>query len=217
MKQINKDFGDKVVRIIETTEDQYFVLADVCKVLEINHTAAVKKRIPERMVAMVPVVDRLGRNQQKCSAVNEDGLLEAVANSKKKSIDFKSEFLTALNINPQKVICKRRSEEEFISTLEIVVKQLPITLLKQKHVSKYNVDIFIPEINLVIEYDEDNHRNYCKLTERKREKEIRWLLDCELIRISDRETHLENVSIVLGKIFEIFNRRDSLESTYKSI
>lgn len=214
MRQIDRQFNGKTVRIIETNNNQYFALADICKILNLKNPSKVRTRLSNESVCFFKV--DYGNNSERIF-VSQKGLIQTISRTRKKSADFKKKLLVTLGLDPGVVLCDSRPEEEFVSMLEIVTKQLPITLLKQKHVSKYNVDIFIPEINLVIEYDEDNHRNYCKLTERKREKEIRRLLDCELIRISDRETHLENVSIVLSKIFEIFNRRDSLESTYKSI
>ena len=217
MNQLTKVFEGKSVRILGDEETPLFVLADVCKVLEIRNVSAVKKRIPEEHVRSINVLDRLGRNQQKCSLVNRYGLLDVVANSKKKSVEFKTDFLKVMGIEPQKVICKRRSEEEFLAALETAVQKLPISILKQKAVSKYNVDAYIPEINLVIEYDENDHKNYCRFLETKREKEIQRLLGCEVVRISDREPHMENISVVIGKIFEEFNRRDSIEPTYESI
>jgi len=64
-------------------------------------------------------------------------------------------------------------------------------IIRQYYIKKlgYWVDGYIPELNLVIEVDEEYHKNR-KERDMKRQKEIEKELKCKFIRIKDKERHL---------------------------
>ena len=64
----------------------------------------------------------------------------------------------------------------------------------------YIVDLYFPEINLVIEIDEYNHKNYRKYEEKYREEIIKKNLNCEIIRYDPHNPKL-NVGMLLNRIF----------------
>ena len=51
-------------------------------------------------------------------------------------------------------------------------------------VGKYNVDLYFPSLNLVIECDQNNHNDYNKQTEKEREDYIKDKLGCTFIRFN---------------------------------
>jgi very-short-patch-repair endonuclease len=71
----------------------------------------------------------------------------------------------------------------------------------------YIVDLYFPDLNLVVEIDEYNHKNYSKYEEKFREEIIRSVLNCEIIRY-DPHNPKSNVGILLNKVFmKILNDR----------
>jgi very-short-patch-repair endonuclease len=54
-------------------------------------------------------------------------------------------------------------------------------------VGKYNVDLYFPSLNLVIECDQNNHNHYNRQTEKERENYIKDKLGCTFIRFNPDE------------------------------
>ena len=68
--------------------------------------------------------------------------------------------------------------------LNILEEQLGYNILRQYEINGYFLDGYIPELNLVIEVDERP-----KINERdiRRENEIKNELNCEFLRINEKE------------------------------
>ena len=75
----NPMFGS--TRIVWIDDECWFCLVDVCRALELQ-AAAVMRRLDEGMTVNHPIVDALGRSQQ-ANFVNKDGLYEVLFNSRK--------------------------------------------------------------------------------------------------------------------------------------
>lgn len=75
----NPAFGD--IRTAGTSEEPLFCLADVCKVLDLQ-AAAVIRRLDDGVISSHPISDNLGRTQ-KANFVNEDGLYDVILDSRK--------------------------------------------------------------------------------------------------------------------------------------
>jgi very-short-patch-repair endonuclease len=69
-----------------------------------------------------------------------------------------------------------------------VIPQYPLSNGKY---NLYVVDFYIPELKLVIEYDEDHHQRI-KDKDKKRQTYIENVLGCDFIRINDREFMKDN-------------------------
>lgn len=78
------NFGNSVVRVIEKDSQPWFVLKDVCDVLEIGHVATVKHRLGDDVVSNYPTVDALGRTQN-TTIIYEDGLYDVILESHPKN------------------------------------------------------------------------------------------------------------------------------------
>ena len=95
-----------------------------------------------------------------------------------------------------------RKENKFGEQLKETLKPFGIKIEIQKPIfnGKYRIDFYLPECNLVIEYDEQYHK-FQREEDKQREEEIKNELHCEFIRLDYKETDAYNVGLVLKKIF----------------
>ena len=70
------------VRTVLINNEPWFVLKDLCEVLEIDHVSTVRKRLSDDVVRNHPIPDALGRMQE-TAVVNEDGMYDVVLESRK--------------------------------------------------------------------------------------------------------------------------------------
>lgn len=75
----NPQFGD--IRMAGTADKPLFCLADVCKALDLQ-PSAVMRRLDDGVISSNPISDSLGR-QQVANFVNEDGLYDVILDSRK--------------------------------------------------------------------------------------------------------------------------------------
>ena len=70
---------------------------------------------------------------------------------------------------------------------------------RQFVVGRYKVDLYIKELNIVIECDENGHDDYDKEKEKKREEFIKKTLKCDLIRYNPNAKDFD-LSDIINKI-----------------
>jgi len=75
-------YGDTLVRTVVIDGEPWFVLADLCRVLDLSSPTRVAERIDQDGVSQTQVTDSLGR-QQIATIVNESGMYEVVIRSDK--------------------------------------------------------------------------------------------------------------------------------------
>ena len=76
------NFEDHEVRTVEIDGEPWFVLSDVCKVLELSSPHKVADRLDWDERNQIPVIDSLGRHQN-TTVVNESGLYTVILRSDK--------------------------------------------------------------------------------------------------------------------------------------
>ncbi len=76
------DFEGISVRTILKDGEPWFVLKDVCTILEIGNPSDVKSRLEDGVVTIEGIPDSLGRTQS-AAIVNEDGLYDVILDSRK--------------------------------------------------------------------------------------------------------------------------------------
>ncbi|KTR27931.1 antirepressor [Exiguobacterium indicum] len=81
MNQLTKIFEGNQVRVVGTPEQPQFVLADVCKVLDLTNPGVVKNRLSEG-VSSTYTLQTAGGKQQ-VTVINEDGLYDVILDSRK--------------------------------------------------------------------------------------------------------------------------------------
>ena len=67
-------------------------------------------------------------------------------------------------------------------------------ILRDYHIAGRWVDGYIPELNVVIEVDEEYHKNR-EIEDYLRDKNIKEQLNCKIIRINEKE-FLENIKVI---------------------
>lgn len=82
MNQLTDIFEGNEVRVIGTPEQPLFVLADVCKVLDIRNPSDVKRRLDEGVHSIEVISDSVGRNRNTI-VINEEGLYDVILDSRK--------------------------------------------------------------------------------------------------------------------------------------
>ena len=88
----NSQFGE-IRTIIANDGEPRFCLADVCRVLELNPNK-VSQRLKDDLLSKYPITDNLGRTQQ-ANFVNEDGLYDAIFDSRKKEARMFRKWVTS--------------------------------------------------------------------------------------------------------------------------
>lgn len=82
MNQLTKVFEGQSVRILGDEETPLFVLADVCKVLDLSTPARVKERLTDGVSSTHTILDSMNRPQE-VTVINEDGLYDVILDSRK--------------------------------------------------------------------------------------------------------------------------------------
>lgn len=75
-------YGEQVVRTVMIDDEPWFVLADLCKVLELSNPTMVADRLDSDDLSSTEVIDSMGRTQR-ARMVNETGMYETVFMSRK--------------------------------------------------------------------------------------------------------------------------------------
>ena len=88
----NSQFGE-IRAIIANDGEPRFCLADVCRVLDLQQSA-VMRRLNDGVTSNHPITDNLGRTQQ-ANFVNEDGLYDAIFDSRKKEARMFRKWVTS--------------------------------------------------------------------------------------------------------------------------
>ena len=76
------EYEQHEIRIVEKDSEPWWVLADVCKVLELTTPSRVAERLEKDEVSQTHTIDRMGRTQ-KSTIINESGLYAVILRSDK--------------------------------------------------------------------------------------------------------------------------------------
>ena len=82
MHPIPYSYRDQPVRVVTIDGEPWFVLADLCKVLDISEVSIVRRRLDDALCQTHPIPDSLGRTQT-ATIVSEPGMYEVVIRSDK--------------------------------------------------------------------------------------------------------------------------------------
>ena len=97
-----------------------------------------------------------------------------------------------------------RKEVEFLTVLEKQLRVLGITRFERQYsklkCGNYRIDLYLPEINVAIEYDENGHKGYTYEAQELRQELIERELGCKFIRVGDDKDHVTNSAIVIREL-----------------
>ena len=119
----------------------------------------------------------------------------------------KTKFVNFLKENNilqyNEVFITKTSEDVFMTSLGKILTHMNLSLERQKIDNNYRFDGYIPELDVVIEYDENCHMHYNVEKEDEREKYIRNNYTL-VIRVNDFNELADNIGVVVSKIVNLF-------------
>lgn len=203
----NHEFGK--VRTVLIDGDPWFVGKDVALILNYSYPKdAIRDNVDNEdkiVVKLSDIQDGLPDHMKgsKITIVNKRGLSNLILKSEKLSKKDKDYFIKIFDI---KNSFYSRREIEFKDELFDFFKSIGLNVVHQYTVGKYRVDFYVPYLNIVIEYDENEHSNYNINNEKARELFVINSLKCRIIRISDKKSNAYNLGLITKELF--INKQD---------
>ena len=171
------------------------------------------KRVSKGKTYITPRKDRINKvlKNAEISTLEYDGQTFMNITGLKKMVSMchsknKVGFINWLKENNfvqyDEVFATTTSEEVFMNNLGKILSHMNLSIERQKIDNNYRLDGYISEIDVVIEYDENGHAHYNSEKEHEREMYIKNKYS-HIVRVNDFSDVLDNVGIVINKIFEI--------------
>lgn len=181
----NEKYG--AIRTSIINDEPYFMLADVCRVLEIGNPTMTKQRLNKNGVNSIEVIDNLGRIQQ-ATFINESNLYKLAFTSRKKEAEEFTEWVTSEvlpsirkhGIYMTSPVAQQaiNNPTEFLARAVLVANQELDKLKMENAVMKPKADYFD---GLVERNTLTNFRETAKLLHIGQNKFINWLLNKKFI------------------------------------
>ena len=197
----NKEFGE--LEVVQENGKYYFPATSVATVLGYkNPQKAIRDHCKDNGVTWRSVATI--RGVQKKKFISEDNVVTLINGSKLITTKEKERLLASLytSTGNKLTVVNSRDEVEFYHALRTVLKQIGLTVESQYKVDKYYVDIYIPELNLAIEFDEDLHKGYDNNAECEREYVIFDVMGVDMLRLNGNDDALMNIGKVVGCIMD---------------
>lgn len=137
MNQLTDIFEGNEVRVVGTPEQPLFVLADVCKVLDIRNPSDVKRRLDEGVHSIEVISDSVGRNRNTV-VINEEGLYDVILDSRKPQAKrfrkwVTGEVLPSIRKNGGYMIARQNESPEEIMARGLRIAQTTIERLRHEN------------------------------------------------------------------------------------
>ena len=195
----NPEFG--TVRTVVINDEVWFVGNDVASCLRYqNPNNAIRAHVEEED-KIITNMSNLKENlpdhikSSKICIINKNGVLELISKSRNISSNQKDLLLDRFGLSSY-IYKRSRKEIDFKECLIRFFSAFGYEVIHQYRVGVYFLDFFVPSINIGIEYDENNHRDYDKSKEEERENFIKNSIGCKIIRISDEHDNYYNLGII---------------------
>ena len=201
----NSEFGK--VRMMEVNGQVMFGGSDVAKALgyakPTNAIAAHCKGALKRSTLT-------NGGMQEINFITEGDVLMLIDRSRTVTSDYKRgliQWLQQCGVIDDSMVVTSRKEIEFVDSLEKTLEPFDLTIEKQYRVLSYRIDFYIKELNLAIEYDENNHSGYSYESQEGRQKEIEHAIGCTFLRLSDHDSDMYNIGLVMKQILTMSLKR----------
>ena len=205
---LNERFGE--VRVVTIKDELWFVAKDICDILG-TKTKDLKTVLKGKGISNLKIQTNGGFQTMSC--INKIGLHVLLSKTRKINLNTKQELYFALTgMNLEEYISISCIEAEFINRLSKALIAFNIKGIKQYSVlnNKYRIDYYIPSLNIAIEYDENNHKNYTYEEHEGRQAEIEKKLGCVFIRVNDSKSDSYNIGFVIKELLKVDKFRKEL-------
>lgn len=200
------------IRSTNIDGDIYYVGIDVAKLLgysDISSTISKQIEISNRTTLYVHDINMYNNHNEIINTtkhnslitfINKNGVSELIMHTKNISSTEKYKLLDEFKTV---VILKDIRETSFMTKLCKFLDSFDIAHIKQFVVGDYRVDMYLPDHNIVIEYDEEHHDRQIE-DDILREDYLKLTLGCHIIRCSFRDSNEINIIKVFKFIWENF-------------
>jgi very-short-patch-repair endonuclease len=198
------------VEVFELNGKVLFNAKDVANCLDIKEVRSVVRGFSDKQVVKLKNSDLDKSKHRKLNNagrlfLTDVGVSTLITKTRNKTISQKNEIIQAFkdagyNIGLVPVSCQ---EAEFIQLLIEVIEPFGYECCKQYNVCGKRVDLYIKDINVAVEYDENCHVSYDYIDDSIRQYKIEDEIGCEFIRVTSRNTNAYNVGVVMKRIGEL--------------
>ena len=196
----NDMFGE--LKIVMIDNDPWFVGREVAEKLGYsNPQKAVREHVDDEDRIKEMIESNSGI--QMTTLINKRGICSLISKSKTKPKEYKNSFknwIVSEGLIEDNFYITSRKEIEFLDMLEEVLKPFGYKTIRQYSVLDYRIDLYIEDLNIAVEYDENNHKDYSYEEHEGRQDLIEKELGCKFIRLSDKEDDLYNIGLVMKGI-----------------
>jgi very-short-patch-repair endonuclease len=169
---------------IEGSHEKWICLRDIYQALGVKNKPSCSLN-PYKMQIIANTKDKYGNLQHTKKPlvfVSTKGLYRIISTCRKPTIENIENLCNALSL-PFMILHSQKYENAYINN---IINILPnnIHYETQFHVGKYKIDLYIYELNMCIECDENGHTQYNQENEIKRQEYILQKLNCKIIRFN---------------------------------
>lgn len=175
-----------------------YIAKDIAKMLGYTETRNMVRLIDENYTALkiVPTIS----GPQTLSHLSLAGVMQAINKARKLSSSEKEKLINQFT-NKTVVYVGGSKEAEFLVKLERQLLVFGIGHFKRQYnVNGKKIDLYLPQVNVAIEYDENDHAGYSHENQELRQEMIENSLNCRFIRVSDKHDDETNCAIVLKEL-----------------
>lgn len=133
--------------------------------------------------------------------LTESGVLTLINKCRGYSSEKKEKLIRFLFPSKEIIVINDIKEIKFLDKLEEVLFVFDIHGIRQYRIGKYRIDLYLPELNIAIEYDENEHKSYTYKEQELREKYIKNILSCDFIRVNDYSSDEKNIGLIIKQIY----------------
>lgn len=166
----------------------------------------------ENFKTLKPILKKININiidsnrQRHCFLLSSSGYLKyynLIRNKNEYIFNIIMNEYFEINSDDKYIHFVQNKEIRFRNQLSIILNKFKIRYQFQYPVFQYRIDIYLPDFNIAIEYDENAHKHYTYEAQELREMNIKNEIGCKFIRVTDEYSIDEAVSIILSELFEI--------------
>jgi very-short-patch-repair endonuclease len=206
---ITKEFQKFDIRILVIQGKEWFVAKDTANLLGYQDTdGAIRKHCkktealedlisPAEMMTLDLTQITTPNNYKKIKFIPESDVWRLLEKARTKTAYEKLEIKKYIGLSEDIKVILSRPEVEFILELEKALKVFNIKSIKQFQVFNFKIDLYLPELKIAIEFDENDHRHYDFKSEKQRKDFIEETLNCQFLRLSDKDSVGTNIGKVL--------------------
>jgi very-short-patch-repair endonuclease len=201
MEIISKTFKENSeIRIILINGKEWFVAKDVAQILDYKDTDQAIRQHCKKAKSFETVNftnSNFSSKARTIKIISEADVWRLLEKARTKTADEKLEINRFLGLNKNTKVILTKPEIEFVSELEKALKVFDVQSIRQFQVLNFKIDLYLPELKIAIEFDENDHKNYYVEAERQRQDFIEQTLNCQFLRLSDQDSVGTNIGKVL--------------------